>query len=35
MSDLDAQGVKIYGEGRLKFSVNDKDMVTELPEARK
>ena len=35
MYDLDQQAIKVYGEGGMKFSVNEKDMVMQLPESRR
>ena len=35
MSGLDRNAVEIYEKGGLRFSVNEKDIVMELPEARK
>ena len=35
MSGMDRNAVEIYEKGGLRFSVNEKDIVMELPEARK
>ena len=34
MNGMDDKGIKIYQTGGLKFSVSDKDLHLELPEAR-
>ena len=34
MPEMDDKGVKIYQSGAMKFSVSDKDLHMDLPQAR-